>query len=58
MEENKVEKNKMEENSKDNTNKKQKREYTVIRKFNSDGLSFQKAMEQLLIMKLNNLDKS
>ena len=48
----------MEENSKDNTNKKQKREYTVIIKFNNDGLSFQKAMEQLLIMKLNNLDKS
>ena len=32
--------------------------YIVIRKFNNDGLSFQKAMEQLLIMKLNNLDKS
>ena len=48
----------MEENSKDNTNKKQKSEYTIIRKFNNDGLSFQKAMEQLLIMKLNNLDKN
>ena len=48
----------MEENSKDNTNKKQKREYTVIRKFNNDGLSLQKAMEQLIIMNLNNIDKS
>lgn len=48
----------MEENSKDNTNKKQKSEYTVIRKFNNDELSLKKAMEQLLIMKLNNLDKS
>ena len=48
----------MEENSKDNKNKKQKSEYIVIRKFNNDGLSFQKAMEQLLIMRLNNLDKS
>lgn len=48
----------MEENSKDNINKKQKSEYTIVRKFNNDGLSFQKAIEQLLIMKLNNLDKN
>lgn len=48
----------MEKSSKDNKYKKQKNEYTVIRKFNNDGLSFQKAMEQLLMMRLNNLDKS
>ena len=50
-------KNEMWKNSKENKYRKQKSEYAVIRKFNNDGLSFQKAMEQLLIMKLNNMDK-
>jgi hypothetical protein len=43
---------------KSNKSKKNKEEdYTVIRKFNNDGPSFQKVMEEILIRKLNELDK-
>lgn len=43
---------------KSNKSKKNKEEdYTVIRKFNNDGPSFQKVMEEILIRKLNELDR-
>mgnify|MGYP001860068339 CR=1 FL=1 len=44
----------------ENKNKKseiKKDEYTVIRKFNNDGPSFQEVMEQILILRINKSDK-
>ena len=37
--------------------KNKKDEYTVIRKFNNDGPSFQEVMEQILILRINKSDK-
>ena len=48
------------ENKNKNKNKKseiKKDEYTVIRKFNNDGPSFQEVMEQILILRINKSDK-
>lgn len=47
-------------NKKSNKNGSQKnkdKDYTIIRKFNNDGPSFQKVMEEILIRKLNELDE-
>lgn len=46
-----------EKNSNSRSKKNKKEDYTVIRKFNNDGPSFQKVMEQILIRKLNQIDK-
>ena len=43
--------------NKNKKKKKKKDEYTVIRKFNNDGPSFQEVMEQILILRINKSDK-
>ena len=54
-----MKKKELEEKNK-NSNKQSKNkkdEYTVIRKFNNDGPSFQEVMEQILILRINKSDK-
>ena len=45
-------------NENENIKKKSKDNYKVIRTFNKNGPTFQKVMERIIIMKLNNLDKN